>query len=497
MNVNTKTAFIAFLLCASGCDDNTTRPPVPAVSEARPSQSFTREVQEDPADEAFETFKRDAFRRELRFREALTPGHLAKTTRIRQTEIRAGLWSPDDLYAIGGQLFDLSFSPADGLGTAEIKSFRRVHKGRTANIDAVRCSACHWRGGEAGAGDAADNVYFDGDGDRPDTALERNAPALVGAGALELAGRTLSADLKAQRDRLFEFTANAGYPVRDRLTSQGIDFGFLTVHPDGRVEMEELEGVDDDLTIKPFGRKGQFESIREMVEESLFTHHGLQTQWMVENWSRERLGDGPNSDPDNDGVEHEITEGQVTALTLYLALQPLPTIEPPADNRLMTKWGRGRIIFNTIGCADCHQPAITLNSTRYSLKDRQTHSFMEFDLKTEGAPPRINDGLLDGQNTLRLFSDLKRHRMGEQLADPRATNGLYADEFMTPPLWGLARSRPYLHDGRAPTIEDAILLHGGEAESSRDAFVGLTEDARGALRTFLTSLNRARRFTAR
>ena len=46
--------------------------------------------------------------------------------------------------------------------------------------------------------------------------------------------------------------------------------------------MEELEGVDDDLTIKPFGR--QFESIREMVEESLFTHHGLQTQWMVENW---------------------------------------------------------------------------------------------------------------------------------------------------------------------------------------------------------------------
>ena len=72
-----------------------------------------------------------------------------------------------------------------------------------------------------------------------------------------------------------------------------------------------------------------------------------------------------------------------------------------------------------------------------------------------------------------------------------------ADTFITPPLWGLARSRPYLHDGRAPTIEDAILLHGGEAQRVRDAYAGLDENDRGALRVFLISLNRARRFTAR
>jgi CxxC motif-containing protein (DUF1111 family) len=95
-----------------------------------------------------------------------------------------------------------------------------------------------------------------------------------------------------------------------------------------------------------------------------------------------------------------------------------------------------------------------------------------------------------------LFSDLKRHHMGAALAERRADGGVDADVFLTRPLWGIARSRPYLHDGRAPTLEDAILLHGGEAQASRDAFAALSEADRAPLRVFLTSLTRAERLVA-
>ena len=178
-------------------------------------------------------------------------------------------------------------------------------------------------------------------------------------------------------------------------------------------------------------------------------------------------------------------------------MQGLPTIEPPSDARLMTKWARGRRVFGSIGCATCHTPKIELDTASYILRDREADDDIVIDLSVEGSPPRIQPGTVDGHLTLRLFSDLRRHRMSSAMADNRDVDQIPADTFMTPPLWGLARSRPYMHDGRAPTIEDAILLHGGEAQSVRDAFGALPESDKSALRTFLTSLNRAQRFTAR
>jgi CxxC motif-containing protein (DUF1111 family) len=62
--------------------------------------------------------------------------------------------------------------------------------------------------------------------------------------------------------------------------------------------------------------------------------------------------------------------------------------------------------------------------------------------------------------------------------------------FLTRPLWGLADTAPYLHDGRAPTVHDAIVLHDGEAAAARDAFLALDESERADVRVFLTSLTR-------
>jgi CxxC motif-containing protein (DUF1111 family) len=87
-----------------------------------------------------------------------------------------------------------------------------------------------------------------------------------------------------------------------------------------------------------------------------------------------------------------------------------------------------------------------------------------------------------------LFADLKRHDMGPGLAE---THGTELDgHFTTARLWGVADTAPYLHDGRATTLTEAILLHGGEAQAARDAFSLLPDEDRlrilGLLRALRT-----------
>jgi CxxC motif-containing protein (DUF1111 family) len=84
--------------------------------------------------------------------------------------------------------------------------------------------------------------------------------------------------------------------------------------------------------------------------------------------------------------------------------------------------------------------------------------------------------------------------MGAELADPvDHPAGIPRSHFLTRPLWGLAETAPFLHDGRAATLHDAIRWHGGEAEASRDAYLALDEDDRRSLEVFLLSLTRAPR----
>ncbi len=86
---------------------------------------------------------------------------------------------------------------------------------------------------------------------------------------------------------------------------------------------------------------------------------------------------------------------------------------------------------------------------------------MVINLFSDGDKPR-------GSNLVEVFSDLKRHDLGPGLADPHdEEHGLPRSVFLTRPLWGLAETPPYLHDGRAATIPEAILAH-GERRSRRE-----------------------------
>jgi CxxC motif-containing protein (DUF1111 family) len=155
---------------------------------------------------------------------------------------------------------------------------------------------------------------------------------------------------------------------------------------------------------------------------------------------------------DEDGVpDPELSEQDLFDLVSFSMLLAAPQPDPPTAQ---SEAGRDR--FDAIGCTGCHVPA------------------------------------LDGpRGPVPLYSDLLLHDMGEELADG-ITMGLATEsEFRTQPLWGVAAAAPYLHDGRADTIDEAIRLHGGEAEPSRDAYVDLPEAARAEVLAFLDSLGGA------
>jgi hypothetical protein len=455
--------------------------------------AIARERPTSDLEQARLALAQDAWRREHRFLDAVAPGHLFRSTRVRQEEIDAGLWSVDELYQLGGQLFTLPLSRDMGLGGGDGPALRRIHDGRRGGPDATSCTACHWRGGLAGAGDAADVAFLRGDGIHQASAVARNPPSLAGAGLRERVAAELSAELRAQRDEAVAFAAAQGYAVQVPLAAKGIGFGRITAHPDGELDLAQLEGVDADLVVKPFGWKGTIATLRDAAEDALLVHHGLQSEHLVGEGDAARVGVGGGSDPDGDGVSEEIGEGQVTALTLFVALQELPQEELPNDPYLASLWARGRLDFEALGCAACHVPELSLDDARWVLPHRYGGPALVVDLAREGAEPRLRPAADDGALRVRLYSDLRRHRMGAALAEDRPEQGAADDEFLTPPLWGVARSRPYLHDGRAPTLEDAILLHGGEAQASADAYAALDEHDRAPLRVFLTSLVRARR----
>ena len=119
-------------------------------------------------------------------------------------------------------------------------------------------------------------------------------------------------------------------------------------------------------------------------------------------------------------------------------------------------------MFETIGCAKCHLPE--LDSSR---------------------------------GPVRAYTDLLIHDMGPDLAGEVSfgTPQLSASssptteaEWRTAPLWGISTAGPYLHDGRASTLEDAVLWHGGEAQAVRDAFSALSSQERGDVLEFLRHL---------
>ena len=269
---------------------------------------------------------------------------------------------------------------------------------------------------------------------------------------------------------------------------RSVSFGKLAVTPEGSVEYA-VEGVGADLVVRPFGWKGTVARLRRFVEDAARIHFGIQSTVLLENNRRRRdpahLGAGTAwFDPDGDGKVRELEEGVLTAAACYLAMLEAPVILPPRDQGLRARWANGNRLFQTVGCDGCHREVMPLNRRVWRETADSSAGEVVINVLGDGDQPK-------GAPEVRLFSDLKRHEMGAALADGHDNEDrLPRGVFLTRPLWGLADSAPYLHDGRAVTIPEAILLHGGEAQAARDAFAALSRDEQADMHVFLLSLTR-------
>jgi CxxC motif-containing protein (DUF1111 family) len=146
-----------------------------------------------------------------------------------------------------------------------------------------------------------------------------------------------------------------------------------------------------------------------------------------------------------------VSEDFLHAVTLFQSLLAVPKAEPlDAESE-----AQGASLFARTGCANCHAPS----------------------LPVEG---------IDGLSRIAAYTDLRRHDLGDGLADRRMDGTVVDSLWRTAPLWGIAhlpRGGHFglLHDGRARSVEEAILWHAGEADAARVTFMALPKAQRKRL----------------
>jgi CxxC motif-containing protein (DUF1111 family) len=121
-----------------------------------------------------------------------------------------------------------------------------------------------------------------------------------------------------------------------------------------------------------------------------------------------------------------------------------------------------------------------------------SNKYYEVDLRKSSANFEVDPDNSEGM-LVKLFSDLKRYDMGSKLQESLTSASPEENRtFVTARLWGVADTAPYMHDGRATTLTEAIKWHGGDAEAAKNKFVALNDDKKVALLKYLRSLHTPR-----
>jgi CxxC motif-containing protein (DUF1111 family) len=284
-------------------------------------------------------------------------------------------------------------------------------------------------------------------------------------------------------------------------------------------DTSNVTGVDANLVVKPFQWKGSVAFVRDFNRGAAHNELGMQAVEFV----------GDNVDGDGDSVKNEMTIGDMTALAVYLSAQPRPVTKlelhqlglAPLTADEIGQITRGASRFESIGCATCHRARLILDDPTFS-EPSQNPAFRDatfpagqnpisrkvdpafavtFDL-TEDQPDNVvtlPNGTTFRLGSLRtdstgehglvdLYGDLRRHYMGSDLAEGIDEVGTGAATFLTENLWGVGSTGPWMHDGRATTLTEAILEHGGEAFNSKLAFRSLSTSSQLDVLAFLNNL---------
>lgn len=181
-------------------------------------------------------------------------------------------------------------------------------------------------------------------------------------------------------------------------------------------------------SVGKFGWRGQFASLEDFVATACAVELGLTNS--------KRAQDMPQEHRPDDEAEYDMTSQQLHALVTFCRELPRPKQVLPTDLAKLAQVRRGAALFKTVGCADCHTPSINGVTGIYS--DFLLYSLEEDELGSGG------------------YVEELEVPMPDHLPNP--------DEWQTPPLWGVADSAPYFHDGQSTTLETAIDRHKGDAK---------------------------------
>jgi CxxC motif-containing protein (DUF1111 family) len=349
-------------------------------------------------------------------------------------------------------------------------------------FNATSCVACHFQGAVGGGGDAAHNVVayevhptvrdrklqhglvhaFAVDKSFVESrALVKTSFPIIAGGDRVVGGCTVRfEDFDPVRIETANSIALFGDGLIDRLSEStirlshvgrfakqmGREFGgdFQTIGsgrprnlPDGRLGR--------------FGWKAQFATLEEFVAAACANELGLGNPLMQQ---AKPLGKEYSCD------KADLTRKEFRQLVAFVEAIPRPVEVAPKDSKQREIATRGKKLFTSIGCAECHTP--------------------------------------DLGNVAGLYSDLILHSLTSKESDgyqhqiivevPLPHDHPKPDEWRTPPLWGVADSAPYFHDGGSGTLYDAIQRHEGDALVVTKAFKALNVEDQQSLIAFLKTL---------
>jgi len=402
-------------------------------------------------------------------------------------------------------------------------------------FNAVSCGTCHSQSGPGGGGDLENNVQLIGIVTVPaprgsveevlksartvHPKLSDNAPIkifhkfLIGApeniaaydawrdGILKDFGVDSASSVKPVRKRVKNVTMEIaqrntpalwGMGQIDRLRNEGGDALRRRLVAE---ETERHPWITGRAPRTPdgkdgwYGWRGQIAGLDEMILGACSNEVGLQTPGFPEPESPAALTK-PVSKKSRKGIETDLTADQCLALAAFVHSLPQPVRDPSN----FSESDAGERVYDRIGCSHCHAKDLGWVSGIYS--DMSLH-----DMGNEDEDMQVTTPELKVQEFQQLgLAQAMSNSGGGYGGSPTLSFSLqsvrvafiepaeYEQEWKTPPLWGVSDSAPYWHDGRAETLKEAILLHGGEADRARAAYQQLDQEDQQSLLGFLQSL---------
>lgn len=272
--------------------------------------------------------------------------------------------------------------------------------------------------------------------------------------------------------------------ISPRIAPQMIGLGLLEAIPESDIlSLADPDDADGDgVSGRPnrvwsqefgqwmlgrFGHKAGEATIASQSASAFLGDMGLSTPLTPDSWgdctaTQRACRTAPNGNSGDEGLE--VSTQVLDLVTFYSRNLAVPARRNLDDPEVL----KGKSLFYAAGCTSCHRPKFV------------TH--------------RLNDQPEQSFQLIWPYSDLLLHDMGPGLADGRPEWNANGQEWRTAPLWGIGMTQTvsghsnFLHDGRARSLLEAILWHGGEAEPARETVRTMSAEDRSALITYLESL---------